>query len=109
MSTWEYLGEAIRAPRLGIEYRPHVVWNARTQRFVMWCTPTEHQQSAVLLASSSTDTLSVVGPTDNVYNPTTPGVHNPKLPEFSYAVATSKSPAGPFKVVNDNVSRADLC
>ena len=45
-----------------------------------------------------------------MYNPTTPGVHNPKLPEFSYAVATSKSPAGPFKVVNDNVSHTtDRC
>ena len=50
LSTWEYLGEAIRAPRLGIEYRPHVVWNARTQKFVMWCTSTAHQQSG----SSST-------------------------------------------------------
>ena len=49
LSTWEYLGEAIRAPRLGIEYRPHVVWNARTQRFVMWCTSTEHQQSVLAL------------------------------------------------------------
>ena len=38
LSSWQFLGRALVSsdrPR-GIEFRPHVVYNARTQKFVMW-------------------------------------------------------------------------
>ena len=38
-ATWQFLGEALPAsarPDPQIEYRPHVVWNAKTELFVMW-------------------------------------------------------------------------
>ena len=38
-ATWQFLGEALPAaarPDPQIEYRPHVVWNTKTELFVMW-------------------------------------------------------------------------
>ena len=66
LSSWQYLGVALALEhRLrGIVFRPHVVFNAKTQLFVMWYMNRHPAQQG-------------------------------------YAIATSKSPSGPFiEVVN---------
>ena len=71
-TQWENLGVALplssRAP--GVEFRPCVVYNAKTDLFVMW------------------------------YENRAPGLHG-------YAVATSKTPQGPFITTHHNVDMPD--
>jgi len=54
--TWKYLGEAlpINARKVGIEFRPHVVYNAPTKNFVMWYEDRYSGKSNYAVATSTT-------------------------------------------------------
>ena len=64
LMSWTYEGRLLKedAPQ-GVYYRPHVIYNEKTKRYVLW------------------------------YN------WYPKLWDGQFGVATSKSPTGPFKVI----------
>lgn len=54
LSSWEYMGEALpnSAFKPGIEFRPHVVFNAATKKFVMWYIDRWDGQSGYSVATS---------------------------------------------------------
>ncbi len=67
MQTWTPHGAILPDAKSGIYYRPHVVYHAAAQEYVLW------------------------------YN------WYPKLWTGKFGVARSKSPTGPFRIVNDDV------
>ena len=67
LKNWKKEGKLLPDQPEGMYYRPHVIYNRKTKKYVLW------------------------------YN------WYPKLWEGQFGVATSKSPQGPFKIVNDNV------
>lgn len=56
LEKWNYMGEALPlgARHIGIEFRPHVVFNKATNLFVMWYEDRWHGQSGYGVATSST-------------------------------------------------------
>lgn len=74
LKVWKKEGRLLPNQPEGVYYRPHVVYNKKTKRYVLW------------------------------YN------WYPKLWNGQFGVATSKSPTGPFKIVNSNVKmfRSDV-
>lgn len=70
MMTWKKEGLLLEDQPSGIYYRPHVIYNAKTGKYVLW------------------------------YN------WYPKLWNGKFGVATSDSPSGPFKIVNNDVEVA---
>jgi hypothetical protein len=68
MQRWKKEGVLLPLKPKGVYYRPHVVYNNRTGKYILW------------------------------YN------WYPKLWNGQFGVAESNSPAGPFTIVNDNVS-----
>ncbi|NHF58154.1 family 43 glycosylhydrolase [Flavobacteriaceae bacterium TP-CH-4] len=67
LTDWKKEGKLLENQPIGVYYRPHVIYNQKTQKYVLW------------------------------YN------WYPKLWEGRFGVATSDTPTGPFKIVNDNV------
>ncbi len=74
LTNWKYEGKLLDTQPEGVYYRPHVIYNKKTKKYVLW------------------------------YN------WYPKLWDGQFGVATSDSPAGPFKIVNENVkmNRSDV-
>jgi Glycosyl hydrolases family 43 len=68
LSNWKFEGALLKEKQEGVYYRPHVVYNANTKKYVLW------------------------------YN------WYPKLWDGQFGVATSDKPAGPFVIINDNVT-----
>jgi hypothetical protein len=68
LNNWKWEGALLPKKPAGVYYRPHVVYNAKTKKYVLW------------------------------YN------WYPKLWEGQFGVAVSNSPAGPFTILNDNVT-----
>ncbi len=67
LKQWKYEGPLLAQKPEGVYYRPHVVFNAKTNTYILW------------------------------YN------WYPKLWDGQFGVAESNTPAGPFKIINDNV------
>ncbi len=74
LKTWKKEGKLLADQPNGVYYRPHVIFNKKNQKYVLW------------------------------YN------WYPKLWEGRFGVATSDTPSGPFKIINDNVQmfRSDV-
>ncbi len=74
MTNWKYEGKLLDTQPEGVYYRPHVIYNKKNKKYILW------------------------------YN------WYPKLWEGQFGVATSDTPHGPFKIVNDNVKmyRSDV-
>ncbi|MEO1054541.1 MAG: family 43 glycosylhydrolase [Bacteroidota bacterium] len=71
MVAWHEEGSLLADAPEGVYYRPHVIYNAKRKRYVLWF---------------------------NWY---------PKLWNGQFGVATSKTPQGPFKIVNPDVQMAN--
>lgn len=67
MMNWKYEGKLLDTQPEGVYYRPHVIYNEKTKKYVLW------------------------------YN------WYPKLWDGQFGVATSDTPQGPFKIINNNV------
>ncbi len=66
LKNWVFEGPLLPHKPAGVYYRPHVVYNKKTEKYILW------------------------------YN------WNPKLWDGQFGVAESKSPIGPFKIINSN-------
>ncbi len=64
MMTWKLEGDLLKDAPEGVHYRPHVIYNEQTKKYILW------------------------------YN------WYPKLWDGQFGVAVSKSPEGPFEIVN---------
>jgi len=79
--AWTFQGEALPVDGRpeGVYFRPKVIFNAKTQRFVLWINR--------LAASAANHTVPLFA-----------------YPAATYLVATSPSPAGPFRVATERAA-----
>ncbi|MEO1237755.1 MAG: family 43 glycosylhydrolase, partial [Planctomycetota bacterium] len=78
LEAWTFHGELLRAPMGGVCYRPYVVWNPGTRRYVLWFNwypELWEGQFAVGMSTTPQGPFDIVNPDAEVVQPK-PGDHN---------------------------------
>lgn len=78
LERWTFHGELLAEPMDGVSYRPYVVWNAGTQKYVLWFNwypKLWEGQFAVGMSDSPAGPFEVINPQAEVVQPE-PGDHN---------------------------------